>query len=352
MIRLLTHPEARVVAVLLASVLAGEAVLRSVAGRLSQDVQHLTRFEAIADELTAPADEPEPLRVLFLGNSLTRCGVDLDAFDPEAESAAGRPVVVRKLNPDNTAVADWFYAYRNYFAEQSRAPDLLVIGFQAEHLVDAPSNHPRRLAQFYCDAGDWADLCRDDLRDFEARAEFLLAAQSSLVANRDRIERRVLDLVIPGYQDGLQTLNSRVQARRTAPNRQRTYDRLARLLEMARAEGTQVVLAAMPVLTPYEIDPALYGVAAAHGATLLDCRNIEGITPDMFPDGLHMNAVAAACYSRHLAHVLQPALARVGREPAAADRLTTQASAAPVRVWRSFSGSSSIHAAAVASGSE
>lgn len=300
---LVLHPEFRVVATVLASLLVCEVGIRRYGDRLSKDVAHLAAMRSVADEL-APAADGESVRVLFLGNSLTRCGVAPEEFVSEAERSSGQEVAVAKLTPDNTAVADWFYAYRNYFAEAGRAPQVLILGFQAGHLQDAPSNHPQRLARFYCDAGDWPDLCRDDLPTFESRAAFVLASNSALIANRDRIERRALDTLIPGYQDGIQELNSRVQGSRPSAVRQPTYSRLERLLDVAQRDGVRVVLVAMPVLKPYEIDPALRELAAARQAALLDCREVTGITREMFPDGLHMNETAAACYSRHLAHLL------------------------------------------------
>jgi hypothetical protein len=301
---LLSHPELRVVGVVLLSLAAGEAGMRLVGQRLSKDVEHLAHFSEIAAEIARRDAAEEPLQVLFLGNSLTRYGVAADEFREAAEAVAGQPLTVAKMTPDNTALADWFYAYRNYFAETGRAPDLLVIGFQDGHLADAPSNHPQRLAQFYCDADDWPELCEYDLRNFESRAGFVLASQSALVANRDRLERRALDTLIPGYQAGIQDLNSRVRSQQNRPAARPSYTRLERLLDLAVAGGTRVVLVAMPVPTPYAIDDALQQVVTQRGAALVDCREVAGITNDMFPDGLHMNDEAAARYSRHLAQTL------------------------------------------------
>ncbi|MFV0442392.1 MAG: hypothetical protein ACK5Q5_02345 [Planctomycetaceae bacterium] len=301
---LLRQPELKVVALVVASLICSEIGMRCLSVRLSKDVAHLAQFDEIAAEINAqvPGD---PIRVLFLGNSLTRYGVAAEPFEQAAAAAAGRPVHVVKMTPDNTALADWFYAYRNYFAEQGRTPDLLVIGFQGPHLLDAPSIHPQRLARFYCTADDWPDLRRDDLQGFEAQAAFVAASHSSLLADRDRIERRALDLLIPDYQAGIQTLNERIKlhassSRSAVP----TYHRLVRLLDLARKNGTQVVLAAMPVPTLYDIDPTLRVLAREHGAKLIDCRHVAGITDQMFPDGLHMNGEAAACYSQHLARSL------------------------------------------------
>ncbi|MEZ6067100.1 MAG: hypothetical protein R3B90_15675 [Planctomycetaceae bacterium] len=315
MLRLVRHPEARVVAVVLLTVLASETGLRVFGDRLSNDVAHLASFDELASELAerraiavAADDDPvtdESVRALFLGNSLTRYGVARELFEATASTQAGRPVLAVKVTPDNTAIADWFYAYRNFFAETGRAPDLLIIGFEHRHLADAPSYHPQRLARFYCDRGDWEDLCRLDLSDFESKAAFLAASQSALLSNRDRIERRALDLLIPGYADGIQELNSRLKQSRRRQEPVATYERLARLIDLARADGVRVILAAMPVPTPYELDEPLLELVAARNVELLDCRQIEGVTDDMFPDGLHMNSDASARYTTHLANTIR-----------------------------------------------
>jgi hypothetical protein len=294
------HPEFKVVAVVVGSLLLGELAMRGAGDRLSQDVAHLQSFPESAQALDAAAMDAD-VRVLFLGNSLTRYGVEIDTFDAAAEQVCRQRVAAIKVTPDNTAVADWFYAYQNFFAETGRVPDVLVIGFEHGHLRDAPSIHPQRLARFYCDAGDWEQLCERDLHGFEDRASFLLASQSALLSDRDRIERRALDLIIPGYQDGIQELNSRLKAARRRVESAPTYDRLAELIDIARRDSVQVVLVAMPVPTPYELDADLVATAERTGAVLLDCREISELTREMFPDGLHMNAAAAEIFSRRLA---------------------------------------------------
>lgn len=300
MTRLFAHPEARVALCLLAVLGACEAGIRLSGSRLSKDVRHLEQFEEIAARISAPP-RPGETRVLFLGNSLTRYGVDVDEFTRALTEAGQRRVRVERLMPDNTALADWYYAYRSFFADCGRAPDVLVIGFAGGHLDDAPSRHPERLARYYCRLKQWPELCRRDLLSMDSRTGFMLAGLSSLWCNRDRIESRVLDLVISGYQAGIQDLNRRLtrNLRRTptAP----TFDRLRQLLTAARRDGVEVILAAMPIPDSYDLPPELWRIAEEFGVRLIDCRRVPGITTEMFPDGLHMNAPAARLYTRFLA---------------------------------------------------
>lgn len=301
MIRTLRHTETRVVLSLLALLGVCEASMRLYGVRLSKDIQHLEQLDEIAARIAAPASGGET-RVLFLGNSLTRFGVDPEEFARAAAEQGLAPLRIEKIMPDNTALADWYYAYRAFFAAEDRAPDLLVIGFQGGHLRDAASQHPERLARFYCRPEDFPELCARDLLTFESRAGFGAASLSALICNRDRIESRVLARLIPGYEEGIQELNRRVRGGESTINTAApAYDRLRRLLDVAAEDGVRVVLAAMPVPQSYEIDPELPRLAAECGARLIDCRHVPGVSADMFPDGLHMDAGAARLYSRYLA---------------------------------------------------
>jgi hypothetical protein len=269
--------------------------------KLSKDVEHLQAFEALAAKLArAPYGQP---KLLFLGNSLTRYGVDEAVFSETLTELTGQPPATVKVVPDNTAVADWSYVFRNQFARPDRAPDMLVIGFEAGHLRDAPSRHPDRLAQYYCTWSDWPELCRRDLPNFESRAAFVLEKSSAMVGNRDRVTRRALDMLIPGYREGMDRINASLMPHGSATIAP-TYDRLGNLIELAQQQKVEVVLAAMPVPERYEFDAELLGLVQKKRVKLIDLRTVDGIEPTMFFDGLHMDAAGGKIYSRALAQQL------------------------------------------------
>lgn len=293
--------EWRVVLVVLAALGLSEAAFRLAGHRLSKDVEHLQALPLLAERLTQTSS-PGP-KILFLGNSLTRYGVDEGEVAAVFRAECGTSPSLLKIVPDNTALADWYYIYRNLFAGQKPALDVLVIGFEGGHLRDAPSRHPDRLAQYYCDWSDWADLCRFDLPDFESRAAFLLAKCSASFGNRDRVTRRVFDALIPGYRGGMEQINATLRQTAQAETPPR-YERLRKLLELAERDGVHVVLAAMPVPEPYEFDAELLSLVHQSAVRLLDLRQVDSITRERFFDGLHMDATAAQAYSRTLARAL------------------------------------------------
>ena len=78
------HPELRVVACVLAALAIGECGMRAAGDRLSKDIRHLQELDEIAARAAAPAVEGET-RIVCMGNSLTRFGVDVEEFERAAD---------------------------------------------------------------------------------------------------------------------------------------------------------------------------------------------------------------------------------------------------------------------------
>lgn len=312
--------ELKVIGCLALVLVAFEGTMRVFEERLSKDIGHLKQFAELSEDLAHPEDQ-RAVQLLFLGNSMTRYGVDGLAFERTLEQTAHTSVEWTKVNPDNTALADWVFVYRNFFEDPAHRPDVIVLGFEGHHLQDAPSHHPNRLARFYCGPDDWPELTHYDLKTFEQRMEFLVCDYSALWANRDRVERRVLDTVIPGYREASQEVNvTQVQSREsTAPKP--TFHRLEEFLERIEDEHVHIVFAAMPLANEYEIPAELLTLLHRHHAECIDCRHIPGITRSMFPDGIHMTPTAATIYSKYLAHEMARYPQFVGLRPVKAAAL-------------------------------
>ncbi|TWT59395.1 hypothetical protein [Rubinisphaera italica] len=299
--RRMIRAEWGVLLIVLVTFLALESVFRFRGEILSKDIAHLNSFEQISREL-AEAAQPNELRTLFLGNSLTRYGIDQELFTQIVADDYDLTVKTVKMNPDNTALADWFYAYQTYFKKAGRPPEVMIVGFEGNHLRDAPSNHLDRLAYYYGAGNDPEDLGRFDLKTLEQKISFQLCRVSAAMANRDRLQRRVLDQVIPQYREGMDQLNGRLQiATSASPKVQVSYERLLKFIALAEQDDVQVILVAMPVPEYYEFDSALLEVVSSTSAQLIDCRLIPGLTNEMFFDGLHMDEQASRIYTTALA---------------------------------------------------
>jgi hypothetical protein len=298
--------ELKVVALVLVALAACELVVRLREQSLSLDVRHIRQIPDISARLA----QGEGLRVLFIGNSMTRYGVEPDIVEREIAAQGIAPLRIERVFPDASALPDWYYAFKRFFDAPTRAPDVLVVCFAANDLQDSQPVHTWRLAQYYTNLRDVPEVFREDIRDFDSRAEFLLSDASVAFANRTRVRERALDLVIPDYRETAQQIN-RTQKSQTAErlaHTQPTYRRLARLGELAKSRGVRVILVAMPERVDYELDPALPSAVEAAGMTLIDSRAGHGLKPDSYADEMHLGASGARVYSQFLARRLAPTL--------------------------------------------
>jgi hypothetical protein len=266
---------------------------------LSRDCVHLKNMPSIAQRLSHNADA-NSTRVLFVGNSLVREGILPEVLQQAVSDELQRACTVERIHPDNTALAEWFYAIDRFVLEQGNYPDLILIGFQGSHLRDAPSRHAARLHRYYCGWGQVDSLARYDLHHFESWCHFEIDGSFAALANRERVERKVLDKWIPHYRTGIQTLNgwqNHVQSQQSQP----TYDRLRELVERVRNKDIPLILVEMPVAKPEPLDSELISLCNELSVTLVDFHDLPALPEGSFPDGLHMNRAAAEIVSRSLA---------------------------------------------------
>ena len=281
----------------------GELFVRLRESALSLDVQHIRRIPSIAEDMMRGGGG----RVLFLGNSMTRNGVDVKIVEQELRAGGlTAPLRIERVYPDATGLAEWYYAFNHYFVAPGRLPDVLIIGFAANDLSDSRPPQPFRLAQYYTAARDVPEVFANDVKDFEGRAEFLLSEVSASFANRTRMRERALDLLIPRYRESAQEINraQQVMKKKGGPPAAPTYVRLERLGRLAAGRGVRVLLVAMPQREPYELDPQLRPTIERAGMTLIDARAPYGLDGAAFVDEMHVSADGAAVYSRHLARQL------------------------------------------------
>lgn len=289
-----------------------ELGLRLTEERLSLDVRHIRTM----DEVVAELDESSGPTMLFIGNSLTRHGVDFDLVKEVLASSGAEEWSVAVIHPDDTMVLDWLYLYDRYVIEQDAVPDVVVIGFAAWHLDDRPVTRAQsyRLGRYFVSDRMLGDLVGNELSSLTERMNVLLARHSAAFAARERISRRILSL-LPSFPDSAQRVNDLLQDARRGESSKKTFERLERLITLVQESGAELVFVAMPIRSGYDLDPELMRTLEGGGAHLIDLRSIPGLTADMFLDGLHLLPEGAELYSRHTASALVPLLS-----PAAAVR--------------------------------
>ncbi len=308
--------ELKVIGVVLLALLSCEIVIRTQEESLSKDVQHIRQIPAISKSLV----EGDGLRVLFLGNSMLREGVKPDILKRDMAAQGIEPLHIERVYPDATALVDWYYAFKHYFVDTNRLPNTLIVCFAGRDLED---NHPvqaLRLARYYTSVSDTPSVFANDIRDFESRAEFLLADALASFANRTRVRERLLDLVIPNYRETARRINQNIQvaennrSAKTPP----TYHRLERLISLAQKSNVQFVLVAMPQQYTYPLDQQIQRTVEAAGMNFVDGRMVEGLNGEKYIDEMHLNSNGADVYSHALAQRLAEHIERMsgGASPA------------------------------------
>lgn len=298
--------ELRVVVVVLLVLVAGEFVVRVCEKSLSLDVTHIRQIPEISRKMT----EGRGTKVLFISNSMLRYGVDPGIFEREMEARRLGPLSVGRVFPDATALPDWYYAFKHYFVDTNRLPDVLIVCFAAKDLQDDLPPVPARLAHNYTSASDIPELFSHDLLDFDNRADFMLADLSSAYANRMRVRTRVLDDLIPNYRESAQVMNRTQKAMKKSAGEDKDassaprYQRLQRLIGLARSHHVRVIFVAMPLREEYALDPQIQRTVEAEGMSFFDFRAVDGIDQVSFVDEMHLTPGGASVYSEFLARQL------------------------------------------------
>ncbi len=302
--------EVAVIGFVLVVLLVFEVGIRVSEPRLSKDLEMIRTFPAIAASLDSSQAEGR-FRVLFLGNSLLREGVNAGIMADEISQNSGEPGFVIKALADGTELVEWYYEFKNCFANSGHVPDVLVLGFEGDdgsHLSDARNTDPAALGHLFCEFSNVPEVMQYKLTDHRDRMDFLLGSVSAAYANREPVQRRLLDAVIPNYQNTPNRMNDAMKECQSATPPKPTHERLARLIEVANGHNVQVVFVAIPVPNEYVVDPGLLEFASKREIPLIDARHIDGVQAEMFPDGLHMNSVAAARFSHVVGRQLPPRL--------------------------------------------
>jgi hypothetical protein len=288
--------EWKVALFVLGVLLATELGIRLAYTRLSNDLVHIQQIPARIERLSAGSGT----RILFLGNSLTREGINRELFERKlAETTA---VTVEEVYPDDTAIVEWLYGYLHFVDQNKKQLDVLLICFAEDQLLDRPSIDVRRLASSYSDANTTALIFQQELLSFDQRAEFMLARAWMSFANAERVQKRILDNLIPYYRSSARRINSTfVKQGSTKQRDQATYRRLHQLVAAAKSQDIDLIFFAFPVGNDYDLDLKLRQQLLASGASLVDARHLAGISLENFPDGYHMDEPASRLMTEHVA---------------------------------------------------
>ena len=294
--------EARVVAALLALIALVDVALRLTDSRLSGNLAHV---EAIP-EIVAEAGRPTQNSLLVLGNSLTNNGVS-----PDVVHARLANVTLAKVTPDATGLWDWQCLLDHQVVGRANVQfDTVVIGFAWHLLSDQSRVDASRLGALYCKVGDLVRARSIGLRNSGDIGEFIAAKVLRTYALRDTLRNRFFQVSVPNYVQFTQATNSaragaaeQPTARAVQPEKH-TYQTFAGLVSRLKSKGTRVIVVAMPVKQRYELDSELRSLADHSALELVDLRDVAGIEPAHYLDGIHLNPTGQQILSYALAEHL------------------------------------------------
>jgi hypothetical protein len=296
---------------LLLVILCGlELLMRSQVHKVSKDFELYGTYSARAERLV---DHPA-YRVALVGNSALLHGVDVGGLRSELEAALGRPAAVDKFYATGSHLNTWYYMLEHYFWRPGHVPDLIVVLYFDDSLVDGKALEVGRLAWCFTDREDWSDVMKTELPTVSSRVDFVLSSHSVIWANRDRIKTRVLGLLSPGYVKYESRVNEINYAhQRHAPSANApppaSHVVLQRLLDRARGCNSRVCFVAFPTLVPgrpdgYDLYPEQTRMMAESGARLVDLRRTPELMPEMYDTRTHLNAAGRELFTRRLARAL------------------------------------------------
>lgn len=294
--------ELKVIAAVLCVLAACELAVRIASPYLDSDRIHIAEFPDISKKL---AQSTSP-RVLFLGNSLTRSGVDMDIVREELVRRGQNNASIAKIVPVGTVVTDWHYIFEKYFSDVDQCPDIVVIGFVRHHIPDSRDLKCRRLGRYFCEVNHLAEIFEYDVAALSKRTEVLLSRFWATYGEQSLVQERIYDSFIPNYRSATRKINKLLLADEEKKNEhlenpKRTYHRLKRIAELLKKNNTHGIFVAMPLPDVWELDADVAKTVRQCGMTFIDGRKIPGMKNEDFRDGYHLGQNGAKIYSQFIA---------------------------------------------------
>lgn len=292
--------EWKVLLVLVLSLLLMEAFVRCFAGSISIDLRNTLATPKTATRIANAPDEVQT--VLVVGNSLARCGVDLELLSQglgQPENGQTHSVEVELFAPDASSVTQWNWGLKRYFANTGSYPDVIILLTGRVHLLDLPTN-PETLGAYFVGASDLGEAFKS-MKNSEDASRLLLGATSHLLANRDRVRTRIGYSYLPGFEVAWPTLttgNDDGGETTTSEPQNATTKSLERFIATAKESGSDLHVFSVPMPDSYQIPRPVLRLLTETDTPFYDFSSLSGINPKQFPDGYHLDEAGAEIFTQ------------------------------------------------------
>jgi len=301
--------EKKIGVVVIMALLGLEGSTRFVETRLSKDLAHVATFEGLGKRL-GPAG-PHKFRILVLGNSLARHGVNRDKLKvPFTADFSESAVEVAGMVPDSSAIAEWSWGFRRYVEGRGGRPQLVLIFTGPKHLLDRPIKNPERMGAFYVAANDKLDFLLSELSDTNSRCRFLIAGFSRLFADRGRVRPLAFYNLVPGYERIARDINRRRRSQddeiSVSAMKGEEFRHLEALLRSVKATGAEAIIISIPMPEgSYRLPSRVGELADTHGVEVFEIGDSLVFEDEDFPDGYHLGPEGAERFTLRLTEMLK-----------------------------------------------
>lgn len=300
------------VAIVLALLLAGEALFRAVVPRLSKNSRTLALAPERAARIAAANDATS---ILILGNSVSGDGIDADALAVGLRDA-GHAVLVEHQPADSSAAVDWFYQLQNQYAAADAMPDVLLLPIGNPLPLTRVNPKTEDLLFSFLRVADLPEYLRaSETRAFDAQLGVVAGKGVALYAFRGRFQKRALGTLVPGWVALRQAMMEPRSVSADASDAEppaapaQTSVWAERIDGLADASGTRVVVVAMPT-EPLDgrVPVDASRVVSSLGWDALEPARGVAFTEEDRPDGLHLTPEAASRFTGLLIEAMVPVL--------------------------------------------
>lgn len=287
--------EAKVILMLVLTLGLLEGGARLFEKHLSKDVNHIRSLPAVAAELkAAPAD---CLKVLIIGNSLSRDGIDQPLLKEGLKKLTGREIELAAMYPDGSNINQWFYGYRRYFEQTGAIPDVILLGTGRPHLLDSPAE-PDRLAAFYTSLQDLPFLLGHQAADIESTSKALLARSSMLFAHRGRVQPLVFYNLVPGYTETTEILSTQRPSEASQASSSQVPQETCKLFDALMADiqayPIRSFVVTIPMTQTYTLPECIQATSRSRQTPVIHDGSAMNLDLSHFPDGYHLDKTGAA----------------------------------------------------------
>ena len=275
-----------------------ELILNLVKENLSKDLLHYSKMDTIISNITSITSQDKE-KYLFLGNSLTRHGIIPSIIETQSSQ-------IEMIYPDDTTIIEWYWISKSKITPQ-HAINNLVLSYAGHQLEDKNLEDQQliRIASVI-QTNELLEVYKFETLTINQFITLLLSKASLIYALRERINRRVLDL-LPHYRNTASTINKHLKntTHSSSATVRPSYKHLQQLIQLCHKHKIDLTIVALPLPAQYPLDKYIQELDHQNIITLIDARNIKTINKEDYLDGYHLNPSGAKKLSSYLTKKLK-----------------------------------------------